>query len=235
MRAVPRIAGAVLMSLWRRAPREVYRVYGEDQYLERGIAPAGETAALGDTTAAGQDGLTGASWASLAAEVPPASPGAVGNSSARSSRPHGGRLVGVGLLMGVSLATLVLVLSNMAHRHGVAPEPAGSGTQVAAEQAATRATGADRAQVIVHSVNRRSARAPRFSAPHVKRPIGPSERTLRHPAQTGGGLDTDSHLERAWLAALRAPGEGAPAMASVEPLPPVMVEPSVQDEFGFEQ
>lgn len=35
------------MSLWHRAQREVYRVYGEDQYLEGETAPAGEMAPAG--------------------------------------------------------------------------------------------------------------------------------------------------------------------------------------------
>ena len=43
------------MSLWRRAPREVYRVYGEDQYLEGETASEGETAAREDSTAAEPD------------------------------------------------------------------------------------------------------------------------------------------------------------------------------------
>jgi hypothetical protein len=37
------------MSLWHRAPREVYRVYGEDQYLEGETAPAGQMAPAEET------------------------------------------------------------------------------------------------------------------------------------------------------------------------------------------
>jgi hypothetical protein len=219
------------MSLWRRAPREVYRVYGEDQYLEAETAPEGETAPQEDAMTVEPDRRTGASWAAFAADVPPTSPGTAGSSSARQSGSHAGRLIGVGLLVGVGLATLALVFLNLSRRHGAAPELVGQGARVEAEQGVERAAGGGRAPVIGHSVNSRPVQAPRFSAPSVTAPIRVSGSTLQHRAPTGGGSDTAPRLGRT----LRAPGNGSPAMVAVEPPTPVAVEPPVQDEFGFEQ
>jgi hypothetical protein len=227
------------MSLWRRAPREVYRVYGEDQYREGEMAPEGEAAAQEDTTTTEPDGRGVASWRAFAAEASPASPGAA-SSSARPSASHTGRLVGVGLLMGVGLATLALVFLNMAHRHGAAPEPVGHGTRAESEQRGKRAAGGDRAHAIARSMDSSLVRASHFSAPPVRKTVRVSGSTLQHRAPAGGGADTAPRLERAWSTALRAPGEGAhgdgaPAMVAAETQAQVVVEPPVQDEFGFEQ
>ncbi len=221
------------MSLWRRAPREVYRVYGEDQYLEEETAPEGqtapevETAAQKDSTAAEPDSRGMASWAAFAADVPPASAGIAGSSSARPSGSHAGRLVGVGLLGGVGLATLALVFLNMAHWRGAAPEPVGRGIRAEVEQGVEHATGPGRAQAIAHSVNSRPVQASHSSLPPV-RPIRVSGSTLQHRAPVGRRSDIAPHLERALSAALQAPGKGAPAMVAVEPPVQVAVESPVQ-------
>ncbi|MGA9314979.1 MAG: hypothetical protein WBV77_10155 [Solirubrobacteraceae bacterium] len=217
------------MSLWRRAPREVYRVYGEDQYLE------GETAEREDSATVEPDSRGVASWAAFAADVPPASAGPVGGPSVPPGGSHAGRLVGVGLLMGVGLATLALVFLNISHRHGAASDLVGRGARVEAEQRVGHAADAGRSSVIAHSVNSRPVQAPRFSAPLVMTPVRVSESTLLHRVPAGGGSHTAPRLERAWSTALRAPGDGAPAMVAVEPPTPVAIEPSGQDEFGFEQ
>jgi hypothetical protein len=223
------------MSLWRRAPREVYRVYGEDQYLEGDTAPEGEAAPPEDTTAVEPDSRGVASRTAFAADVPPAPPGAAGSPSARPGGSHAGRLVGVGLLMGVGLATLVLVFSNLSDRHGAPPDPVGQDARVKDEQRVERAAGAGRAQAIARSVSSRPVQAPRFSAPPVRTPIRVSGSRLRPRAGAGGGSDTAPRLERAWSAALQASGDGTPAIVAVEPARPVAVEPPMQDEFGFEQ
>jgi hypothetical protein len=88
------------MTLWHRAPRAVYRVYGEEEYL-----------------AEQHDGV----------EEPP--PGGADRQTGRpvivSSAPrgsHAARLLGLGLLAGVTLGAVGLVVSNLSHR---APAPLG--------------------------------------------------------------------------------------------------------------
>ncbi len=222
------------MSLWHRAPREVYRVYGEDRYLEGDTAPEGVTVAQEDATAADPDSRGVASWAAFAADVAPASADTAGSSSARPSGSHAGRMVGVGLLVGVGLATLALVFLNIAHRRGAAPEPVGQGIGAGVEQGVQRATGPGRAQAIRHSLNSGAVQASHSSASPV-RPIRVSGSTLQHRAPVGRRPDIAAHPERALSAVLQTPGKGAPAMAAVEPPAEVAVEPSAQDEFGFEQ
>jgi hypothetical protein len=223
------------MRLWHRAPREVYRVYGEDQYREAEPALDGETFAREDTTTAEPDSRAEAPWVAFAAEAPSASLGTAGSSSARLSGSHAGRLIGLGLLVGVVLATLALVFLNMSHRHGAAPEPVGQGIRVEAEEGAQSATGVGRVQAIAHRVNSKHAQVRNFSDPPVRMPIRVSGSTLQHRAPAGGGSDTALRLERAWIAALRAPGDEASATVAGEPRAQVAVEPPVQDEFGFEQ
>lgn len=85
------------MMPWLRAPREVYRVYGEDEYLE------------------GEDGS--------ASEQPRVSAGdsieedshvALASATSRGSRQ--GRLIGLGLLVGVTVGAVGLLVVNMSHR-----------------------------------------------------------------------------------------------------------------------
>jgi hypothetical protein len=217
------------MSLWHRAPREVYRVYGEDQYLDE------ESASQEDAATVEPDSRAGVSWAAFAAEVPPDSPRTTDGSSVRPGGSHAGRLIGVGLLVGVGLATLALVFLSVSHRHGAAPELVGQGPRVEAEQRVDRVAGASRARVIAHSVNRRPVQAPRFSAPPAMTSIRTSGPTLQHRVPADGGPDPARRLERAWSATLRSPGNGAPAPVAVEAPTRTAIEPPAQDEFGFER
>ncbi|MFZ1925432.1 MAG: hypothetical protein WAU42_04730, partial [Solirubrobacteraceae bacterium] len=194
------------MSLWHRAPREVYRVYGEDQYLEGETAPEGETALPEDTTAVEPDSRRVASWTAFAADVPPALPGTAGSPSALPGGSRAGRLAGVGLLVGVGLATLVLGFSNLSDRHGAPPDPVGQGVRVKDDQRVGRVARAGRMQAIARSVSSRQVRAPRFSAPPVRTPMRMSGSALR-PRAVAGGAGTAPRPERAWSAALRAPGD----------------------------
>jgi hypothetical protein len=95
------------MTLWRRAPREVYRVYGEDEYREDEY--------LGEY---------------LGEELDPTSTHAHEedhHAAIESRRPgsHSGRLVGLGLLVGVTVGALGLVVLNASHRSPMSagPEP----------------------------------------------------------------------------------------------------------------
>jgi hypothetical protein len=244
------------MSLWHRAPREVYRVYGEDQYLEGETAPEGETALREGTTTVEPDGRGMASWTAFAADVPPASPDIAGSSSACPSGSHTGRLIGVGLLVGVGLATLVLVFLNLTHGHGAAPGLVGQGARVEGGQRVARAAGAGRASATAHSWSR-PASTPHSSASTAIVPERRSRSTLNDEAPPAGGSDPDPRAQRVWSAVPRPSGDAVsaspvvrpsapelpapdpvelPALGGVEPCStPVVGEPSVQDEFGFEQ
>jgi hypothetical protein len=74
------------MTLWHRAPREVYRVYAEDEYLAQSDAHADEQ-----------------TW------TPP-------------SHSRSGRLVGLGLLVGVTVGAFALVALNASQRAPMAPQ-----------------------------------------------------------------------------------------------------------------
>jgi hypothetical protein len=75
------------VTLWKRAPRSVYSVYGEQEYLSGGDLDAGEQEP------------------SLAIAYEP-------SSASRSTR-----LLGLGLLVGVILSAIALVALNASHPH----------------------------------------------------------------------------------------------------------------------
>jgi len=88
------------MTFLHRAPREVYRVYGEEEYL------AGEHDGVGE-------------------QSPGSEPDRQTDQPVISSGPrgsHAARLLGLGLLAGVTLGAVGLVLSSLSHRAPVTPE-----------------------------------------------------------------------------------------------------------------
>ena len=85
----------MLLTLWQKAPREVYRVYGEDEYLSGQDALASEQAAQ---SPAGQEG-----------------PQPFHGEGSHNSRS--GRLMGLGLLLGVIAGAIGLVVVNASHPH----------------------------------------------------------------------------------------------------------------------
>ncbi|HXC24229.1 MAG TPA: hypothetical protein VNU28_06565 [Solirubrobacteraceae bacterium] len=202
------------MSLWHRAPREVYRVYGEDRYLDA------ETAQLEEAATVERDEGGEGSWSA------PAHPGDRGVSSVRSRESHAGRLVGLGLLVGVILATLALVLLNASRRHRAVIEPAARGVGVAEQRGypVDSASGVDRVPAIVDGGGKRPKRAPRLLGLHGVAPVRSAPRP-RHGAPFAGSSDPTVRFEQAW--ALRSPSDRMPA--------PAAVEPPAEDEFGFER
>lgn len=122
LRGLLRWFGGWPMSLWRRAPRQVYRVYGEDEYLaEEHVADESE-----DLRCVERSGL-GENQAEV--EVSPAVGGRkrgpeVGSLSFTGSRTP--RLVGVGLLLGVTVGAAGLVLSHLTHEASPSRGPSGA-------------------------------------------------------------------------------------------------------------
>lgn len=91
------------MSLWRRAPRQVYRVYGEDEYLaEEHVAADAEFLRGAEDSRAYEKG------SELGDAAPPAA----------SRAP---RLVGIGLLLGATVGAAGLVLSHLSHETSPSP------------------------------------------------------------------------------------------------------------------
>jgi hypothetical protein len=89
------------MTLWRRAPREVYRVYGEEEYLAGGEANVRDERRL-EMDAASDEETRRFSHGEKAPSLSPS------------------RLIGLGLLVCVALVAFVLVLSNATHRQSAA-------------------------------------------------------------------------------------------------------------------
>lgn len=138
------------MTLWRRAPREVYRVYGEDEYLDEDASSSG--AEESSTPLVAEESWTPPvaeeSWTHPSGERShqAAVHGHVGDRYAMVESPEdrsrAGRLVGLGLLVGVIVSAAALVALNAAHR----PPAASPATvaQVANADGASRASiGAD--------------------------------------------------------------------------------------------
>ncbi len=85
------------MMPWQRAPREVYRVYGEDEYLSAEDRPTSERPHVSGGDSIGEG--------SSSALVSPISRGS-----------HLGRLIGLGLLVIVTIGAISLVVVNMSRR-----------------------------------------------------------------------------------------------------------------------
>lgn len=233
MRALPRIGNAARMSLWGRAPREVYRVYGDDQYLES--ASEGDGAPRERATEVEPDASATGSWTAFADGVPAPSAGNDGSSPLRSSRPRAGRLVGFGLLVGVSLATLAVLFLNLSHRQEAAPESLAHGPRVQAGQRADRVAGAGLGSAIAPSENTRPAQTQRFSTPSAVAATRSSGATLEDRVPARVLSNPASRSQRAWMAPPRSTGNGGPEPGAVESPTAAPVEPPAQDEFGFER
>jgi len=85
------------MSLWRRAPRQVYRVFGEEEYLtEEHVAADSEFLREAEDSRSYENG----------SEI---------RATAYHARSRTPRLVGVGLLLGVTVGVAGLVISQLSH------------------------------------------------------------------------------------------------------------------------
>lgn len=199
------------MTLWHRAPREVYRVYGEDEYLAENDVHANEESSRADegsqlSSATNDpsrvlDGAASEDVRTVPAYRDEGHPTVV---SSRSPGSRSGRLVGLGLLIGVTVGAFALVVLNASHRPPIAP---GSGVaQSARAGAASHTSAANHASDASHT----SAGVPTNPEPaihmatvplsHARVSVRPSVRLLAHPRSR-----TDS------------PTESAPNASSIEP------------------
>jgi hypothetical protein len=212
------------MTLWRREPRSVCRVYDEDEY----VAGEDEYVAEEDEYMAGEE------WDALPNAEQASSPSRVSHSS---------RLLVCGLLITVSAGALGLfvreALENRPAQPAVLGESSATGRPAVSTLPATR-QGAP--EVNVHrrakptsillgrvtstpSVSRRTQLAPTNPAAITWGPItwGPCTPALAHAPACGQMRQTD----RAWQA-------GQAATPAVVPLP-AAGEQSPDTEFGFER
>ncbi|MGA7704292.1 MAG: hypothetical protein WB998_05290, partial [Solirubrobacteraceae bacterium] len=102
--------GGTPMSLWRRTPRQVYRVYGEEEFLSEEHT-AGEAESFAHPEQADSPGRAGSPD-----ETSPQTRGSEIGGPAVGVRSRTPRLVGVGLLLGVVVGVAGLVLSHLAHQ-----------------------------------------------------------------------------------------------------------------------
>jgi hypothetical protein len=137
------------MTFWHRAPREVYRVYGQDEYLA-------------------EDDLQ-------VAEASSASPS---GEEAHGSRS--GRLVGLGVLVGVTVGALGLVMLNVSHQRSAAPR------SVVAQSARARAAGRPSAVSRASTASHAFVRVPTGAEPATHTSTRPASRvpaSVRPPAR----------------------------------------------------
>lgn len=185
------------MTFWRRAPREVYRVYGQDEYLDHS-----------DISSEGRSGLESSD------EYESPENEAVGSPS--SPRFYPGRLLGFGLLGGVTVCALGLVLLNSSHRLPVA-------RRLKAPQSARRVSpsdGSNGVQITGHAI--------RISSASVSDGRAPMRRLIHVDSHVAVKTQMTSVSSiAAWWSAQ------PPHTPSVSP--ESETSSTTEDEFGFER
>lgn len=232
------------MTFWRRGPREVYRVYGEEEYL-----------AVEDSRVDGEALLPSVDEQSLPAIAddsshPPghplrapghpahddAGPGVVHRDEGRhtvvrspSNGSRAGRLVGLGLLVGVTASVLGLVVVNALHRQSSASRvgAARSARPGAASDAPARGQISARGTVQTSNTPLPRARALARTSPRTATP----RRTTTLPTPPARalpyvGVGRPAALSRPEMAVSAPDGESARPEATAQP---------PDGEFGFER
>jgi hypothetical protein len=243
------------MTLWHRAPREVYRVYGEDEYLADDALSAEEQPFA--PRVAEEESFTPQvaeeSWAPPTGEESHRAPThehATYHYSAvapPSHRSRSGRLVGLGLLAGVTLGAFGLVALNAAHRSPDASPAAGAQT-ARPDAAAHASTGApaDRGSV-VHMPNSHALRVhaharndTHFSTAHP----ATGHPSTRHPSTGSSGESAlpGGSVESVSKEASGTSGTSAATAQSAQPWQSTTSEPMsgaqappIGGEFDFER
>jgi hypothetical protein len=159
------------VTLWQRTPREIYSVYGEDEYLSEDDARASEQA---------PKPLAGAE-----SSPPPAREG--------SHHSRSGRLLGLGLLIGVTVGALGLVAVNASRPHvspanGVVRGPASALTRPPATVYAKPGVGARRQAFAIPGSGARATVPPQvrpsqWRGLHLEKARPSSQVQAPHPIQ----------------------------------------------------
>jgi hypothetical protein len=234
------------MSLWQRTPREVYRVYGEDEYLV-GDSASGESEASAERTAFSEDGALAQraisdqdaslleDRSSFQASSPFAPRGAVFPTALEEPFSHSRRLLGLGLLVAATVGALALVVLNASHRSGT---PSPSATAGAATRDA-RTRGAGHGAVIAREAP--SERSVDASAPDLERTPHTSRVTSSSVIAPGrfrsslapmAGSDDSTVRLSACCGQASSPALGRSAVGLPVAAPPAL---STDNEFDFER
>ena len=232
------------MSLWHRAPREVYRVYGEEEYLSGEDGPAvpeesvvsswPDTSSPRPADAEFPDhgvyaGPVGPVGPSADAEGYQSHPGLAAGRYATSSPTHAsrsGRIVGLGLLVGVVVITLGLIVLTVVHGSAVKPHATmRAGTDAVVNSGTSTLEGvasSDRAS----GPNRASSAAP------AKHSAAPAKHRVAPPWSVKSGTHPRAHAPRIQ----RQASSGLPVDSSAPSWSPgVAAARSTEDEFDFER
>jgi hypothetical protein len=205
------------MSLWRRAPRQVYCVYGEEEYLS-------EENAVGETELPLQTMGSGSfeKGPAIGAAVPPHA----------GSRTY--RLIGVGLLLGVTFGAGVLFVSYLTRetprsRGGTSSASASHRLQPTSSgplpRGASGANGAD------PDAQRRSGRIPASRTSSFGHPSSGFVATRREP----GSAVTQLSRSAGTTAARRAGANPSVAVAASTVSEASATSAGAGDEFEFER
>jgi hypothetical protein len=242
------------VTFWRRAPREVYRVYGEDEYLAEDRvnvedeylaeeAPAAEEAPSAceqhlDDCVGGADRAmpsTPVAHATYAHTTHAAPIPDIGG--ARRHRSQSARLLGMGLLAGVGVGALLLVLSHVVHRSVAVPRSSASLSDRAPERAqgarrASTALGSSAANTSIYGSSGGVARRPKPGRPRVQGPA--RSRSLSRQRWRAGRRPAPGRSRQAEAGSLTAQSSWQPISARTPSLPAQAVS-ATADEFEFER
>lgn len=199
------------MTLRHRAPREVYRVYGQDEYLAEDGGSTVEELHAASVDGCGDDGHP-----------------SVTSSQTHASRPA--RLVGLGLLVGVVVGVAALVVLNASHRSSAvsasgvvqsAPEGAVGHSSKAAHE-----SGASHAFTRISAGSESATRASGKAVSRARASIRSSVRPLLRPR-----AERPTELGPSTVAVMPSQPQ-----ASESELPgPDAVASSIDGEFEFER
>jgi hypothetical protein len=196
------------MTLWHRAPREVYRVYGEDEYLAE------------EALSAGQE-----SPPSPADEYEADRSAAVGLPSHRS---RSGRLAGLGLLAGVTMAAFGLVALHANHRSPTASRIVVAQTTRASIAAHASVDAPINHRAVAGMPNGRELRAPPPARARTRVPGHGSARSVGGNAMVARTSESALKAASVEPAQLRQPTTSEPRRSDAQ-VPPIDVE------FEFER
>lgn len=199
------------MTLWHRAPREVYRVYGQDEYLAED-----DRSRVEELHAESVDGYRGDDHPSVT------------SSQSHASRPA--RLVGLGLLVGVVVGVVGLVVLNGSHPSSARPQS--SVVQSAPKDAAGRSSTAAHESGASHAFTRISA-GPEPATPASGNAVSRARASMRSSARPLPRPRAERPTESASNTVAVMPSQ--PQSPASELSGPDAAVSSIDGEFDFER